>query len=45
MSWERGQCSVWVLDFTQERFQNMSPGGFESKFVKAGAVQQQKGLG
>lgn len=42
MSWERGQCSVWVLDFTQERFQNMSLGDFESKFVKAGQCNNRR---
>ena len=36
--------SAWVLDFMQERFHNMSPGGFESTFIKAGDSETSKGL-
>ena len=27
---------MWVLDFVQERFHNISPGDFDSMFIKAG---------
>ena len=37
-------CSVWVLDFMQERCHNMSPGDLESTFVKAGDSETKEGL-
>lgn len=38
-------CSVWALDFVQERFPRTSPGGFESAFVKAGAAGHREDVG
>lgn len=29
-------CSLWALNFMQERFHKMSPGDFENTFIKAG---------
>ena len=36
--------NAWVLDFTQERFHAMSPGGFQNMFIKAGDSETKKGL-
>ena len=36
--------SVWALDLVQERFRNVSPGGFESTFLKAGDIETEEGL-
>lgn len=36
--------SVWVLDFMQERFHNMSSGDFEDAFIKAEDHETRKGL-
>ena len=36
--------NVWVLDFVQERFHDMSPGDFESTFIKAGGSETKKRL-
>ena len=39
-------CSVWVLDYVQERFHTTSPGDFESVFIlKLGAMKQRNDLG
>ena len=38
-------CSVWVPDFVQQRFNNMSPGDFDCMFIKAGDSETRKGLG
>ena len=40
----RPACSVRVLDFAQERFRNMIPGDFESKFLTAGDSETKEGL-
>ena len=40
----RPACSVWVLDFMQQRFHNMSPIDFESAFIKAGDSETKEGL-
>ena len=37
-------CSVWVLDFMQERFHNMHPGDFGRTFVTAGDSEAKGGL-
>ena len=37
-------CSVWGVDFVQERFHNTSPGDFESRFSKAGDSETKEGL-
>ena len=34
---------MWVLDFVQERFHSMSPGDFESTFIKAGDHETKEG--
>ena len=36
--------SMWVLDFVQERFHNMSPGDSESTFMEAGGSETKKGF-
>ena len=36
--------SLWVLDFVQKRFHNMSPGDFEGMFIKAGGSETKDGL-
>ena len=38
-------CSVWVLDFVQEKFHNTSPSDFEKMFVKAEDSETRKALG
>ncbi|KAF6131180.1 hypothetical protein HJG60_008050 [Phyllostomus discolor] len=40
----RPACSVWVLDFMQDRFQCAGPGGFEILFVKAEDSERKEGL-
>ena len=40
-----GQLTVWVLDFVEERFHNMSPGDFDSIFIKAGDSETREDLG
>ena len=35
---------MWVIDFVQERFHNMSPGDFESMCIKAGDSEAKEGL-
>ena len=40
----RMACSVWVLDFPQERFHNMSPGDFDSMLIMAGDSKAQERL-
>ena len=35
---------MWVLDFMEQRFHNMSPGDFESVFIKAGDSETKGGL-
>ena len=40
----RDSCSVWVLDFVQERLHNVSPGDHEDTFMKAGDSDTRKGL-
>ena len=37
--------SVWVLDFMQEIFHDMTPGDFESMLTKAEDSETRKGLG
>ena len=34
-----------AFDFMQERFHNMSPGGLERRFIKAGDSEVKEGLG
>ena len=48
-AWPRGglpgaSCSVWVLDFVQERLHHMSAGHCEDTFGKAGDSESRKGL-
>ena len=35
---------VWVLDFVQEKIQDMSPGDFESLFIKVWNSETKEGL-
>ena len=44
MGLPRDSWSVWVLDFVLGRFHNMSPGGYEGTFIKAGDSEKRKGL-
>ena len=41
----RPAYSVWVLDFMQEIFHDMTPGDFESMLTKAEDSETRKGLG
>ena len=36
--------NVWVLDFVRERWQDTSPGDFESTFIEAGDSEAKEGL-
>ena len=36
--------NVWVLDFVKEIFHSVSPGAFESMFIKAGGSETKDGL-
>ena len=36
-------CGVWVLDFLWKTFQNLSPGDFESTFIKTGVSDTEEG--
>ena len=48
-SWNRSASGqpviVWVLAFVQEKFHNISPGDFESTFIKVRHSETRKGLG
>ena len=40
----RASCRVWVPDFVQERFHNMSLGDYDDAFIKSGDSETRKGL-